>query len=188
MSLSRLLVQLTSAFFITNSRQRVDPPKTNTPVFSRAFKRSQLTNRIMVFWQKPLIVNTKGRNFPRRLAEFFSHKVPTHSIFLPSNLAAQHCLPLLLLFILFWAFFACYLALWSSCLGLPPQRRIALYLLFELFIKERGRQERNCSFVVLLVSPCNVLLPNTASRQDLSADTFGAQGCKTCLFSLRKNK
>lgn len=168
-SLSRFLVWLRSPLFTINSMTESLPTTGETHLFlAGAFKPCQLTNRIIVFWENLSDCQHKREKLPQKISRVLLWQTATHSIVLPSNLAVQHCLPPLLLFI----YFACYLSPSRSCLGLPPRSHIALYLLFKLFIKERGRQERNCGFVMLLVSPCKLLLQLTAgfvSRYDWCA-------------------
>lgn len=128
---------LTSALWILHPRLRVYPLQGSTPVFGRALQSWQLTNGIMVFWQNLPDCLHKREKPP----QFFSCYLPPTSVLLPSNPPILQCYPASP-FAPF--FFTCYLSPQRSCLGLPPQRHIALCLLFKLFIKERGRQERNC--------------------------------------------
>ncbi len=100
-----------------------------------------INQRDYCFLTKP--VRLSSQRGETSLADQFSSSLATcHSPLCFSHLILQYCSatrPSLL-----HPCFACYRSPQRSRLGLPPQRHIALCLLFKLFIKERGRQERNC--------------------------------------------
>lgn len=127
----------------------------------------------MDFWQNLFGCLHKGEKPPWQISSFLFSIPTTHLCFshlkLPPPLHPH---------------FACYLSpCWEVVLGYLLRDILhCAYCLNCLLRKEVGRNETatHSGFVMFLVSPCNFLLQNAASGQDLSTDTAGAQCCEIC--------
>lgn len=171
-SLNRTLCNTMTLEFCVLLPQRVYPRQGSTPVFRRAPQPCHYGSLSKPVW---LSTQRGETSLPDQAS---SSLAACHPPLCFSQLILLYCsLPFCT------HFFACHLCPQRGDLRLPPQRRIALCLLFKLFIKERGRQERNChshwfcyvTSVSLCFSP-----GNAASGQDLSTDMLGTQCCELC--------